>query len=89
MEQTQGGGGDGGEVRPDPREQVELFMKRKGVNGKIIMAMVTGSQAYNLANELSDHDFFGVRRTSPRTTCPPPPHKHSCSYFLYLLLLIY
>jgi hypothetical protein len=70
MEQTQGGGGDGGEVRPDPREQVELFMKRKGVNGKIIMAMVTGSQAYNLANELSDHDFFGVRRASPRTTPP-------------------
>jgi hypothetical protein len=50
-----------GEVRPDPREQVELFMKRKGVQGKVIMAMVTGSQAYNLANELSDHDFFGVR----------------------------
>jgi hypothetical protein len=72
MEQTQGGEGDGGEVRPDPREQVELFMKRKGVNGKIIMAMVTGSQAYNLANELSDHDFFGVRQASPRTTPPPP-----------------
>jgi len=44
----------------DPHRQVELFMHRKGVNGKIILAMVTGSQAYNLANEHSDYDFLGV-----------------------------
>jgi hypothetical protein len=35
------------------------YLKHRGVNGTIIFAMLSGSQAYNLAHANSDKDYLG------------------------------
>mgnify|MGYP006973278873 FL=1 len=65
----------------NPSLQALKFLKKRGVEGKVIFCMVTGSQvliddfessvnrlfnhfptlqAYNLSQDNSDYDFFGV-----------------------------
>lgn len=44
----------------DPIEVTTAYLKHRGVKGTIIFAMLTGSQAYNLAHQNSDKDYLGT-----------------------------
>lgn len=41
-------------------EAIKFLKSKNRTTDTIIFAMVTGSQAYNLSNDNSDTDFFGV-----------------------------
>ncbi|KAL6058562.1 Nucleotidyltransferase [Balamuthia mandrillaris] len=43
-----------------PLRQARLYLDRRNARGRVLMAMVMGSQAYNLAHEGSDYDYMGV-----------------------------
>lgn len=44
----------------DPIAVTSAYLKHRGVKGTIIFAMLTGSQAYNLAHKDSDKDYLGA-----------------------------
>lgn len=43
------------------QKEAEHFLQSKGVEGKVLGCVVTGSTAYNLANkDKSDYDYLGI-----------------------------
>lgn len=43
-----------------PIAVTSAYLKHRGVKGTVIFAMLTGSQAYNLATLKSDKDYLGM-----------------------------
>lgn len=44
----------------DPMVVCQHYLAHRGVQGTVIFAMMTGSQAYNLATPASDKDYLGI-----------------------------
>lgn len=44
----------------DPMDVCKAYLLHRGVSGKVIFAMLTGSQAYNLVTPTSDKDYLGT-----------------------------
>ena len=51
-----------------------ILVNHKIENGRVILAMLAGSHAFNLAVATSDHDYFGIYAAPMRSLyCLQPP----------------
>jgi len=48
------------------KEVSEKYLERRGINGRIIFSMLSGSQSYNLHHSNSDNDYVSVFVANPK-----------------------